>query len=273
MKKYSIFLIIGLLILPIINALTTMDLYLSVGRDDASIMALRGIPDIGYHTPENIGGSYSLRVYEEYVDGMGNPMVDEHIYDFNPSFIYCDVSTDCYEQDPLLVNIQFPYSPYFSYITLSNDQGTLLYQDLSDLICDNQGGCTETCYDGIQNGNEQGIDCGGGPPCEDCPTCSDGIQNQDEEGIDCGGSCMDPCLSLVRYSIFETTLTLNYGGDPPFHINIRDDQNFGQPGGYVYAITGSDLFSIDMVDFIIENELYYGVKINGQWETGLIEVG
>ncbi len=29
------------------------------------------------------------------------------------------------------------------------------------------------------------------------PTCSDGIQNGDETGIDCGGSCPDACLSQV----------------------------------------------------------------------------
>jgi hypothetical protein len=46
---------------------------------------------------------------------------------------------------------------------------------------------TPTCSDGIQNGNETGIDCGGS--CPACPTCNDGIQNGNETGIDCGGSC------------------------------------------------------------------------------------
>ncbi len=45
-----------------------------------------------------------------------------------------------------------------------------------------------TCTDGIQNGNETGVDCGG-PDCPACPTCFDGVQNGDETGIDCGGSC------------------------------------------------------------------------------------
>lgn len=49
-----------------------------------------------------------------------------------------------------------------------------------------------TCNDGIQNGGETGIDCGG-PICPACPTCTDGVQNGDEEGIDCGGSCPNPC--------------------------------------------------------------------------------
>ncbi len=49
-----------------------------------------------------------------------------------------------------------------------------------------------TCDDGIQNGDEEGIDCGG-TFCAACPTCDDGVQNGDEEGVDCGGSCPDEC--------------------------------------------------------------------------------
>ncbi len=62
----------------------------------------------------------------------------------------------------------------------------------------NSDGCGQgtepTCTDGIQNGDEEGVDCGGTncDPC-DTPTCSDGIQNGDEEGVDCGGSNCDPC--------------------------------------------------------------------------------
>jgi hypothetical protein len=48
-----------------------------------------------------------------------------------------------------------------------------------------------TCSDGIQNGDETGVDCGGS--CDACPSCSDGIQNQDETGIDCGGTICDAC--------------------------------------------------------------------------------
>ena len=49
---------------------------------------------------------------------------------------------------------------------------------------------TPTCSDGIQNGDETGIDCGGScSACEPAPTCTDGIQNGDETGVDCGGSC------------------------------------------------------------------------------------
>ena len=53
-----------------------------------------------------------------------------------------------------------------------------------------------SCFDGIKNGDETGIDCGGS--CKPCasetkqPSCSDGIRNQGETKIDCGGPC-PPC--------------------------------------------------------------------------------
>ncbi len=54
--------------------------------------------------------------------------------------------------------------------------------------------CIPTCDDGVQNGDETGIDCGGSD-CPVCPTCDDGIQNGDETGIDCGGSSCDACIT------------------------------------------------------------------------------
>jgi hypothetical protein len=45
-----------------------------------------------------------------------------------------------------------------------------------------------TCTDGLKNGTETAIDCGGS--CPACgPTCTDSIQNGTETGVDCGGSC------------------------------------------------------------------------------------
>ncbi len=48
-----------------------------------------------------------------------------------------------------------------------------------------------TCDDGIQNGEEGGVDCGGASPCPDC--CSNGIQDDGETGVDCGGANCAPC--------------------------------------------------------------------------------
>jgi MYXO-CTERM domain-containing protein len=75
-----------------------------------------------------------------------------------------------------------------------------------------------SCDDGVKNGEESDVDCGGEScePCnvklecaadEDCEsnvctrgmcmaaTCSDGVENGDEDGVDCGGecgACLDP---------------------------------------------------------------------------------
>jgi len=77
-------------------------------------------------------------------------------------------------------------------------------------------GCP-TCSDGIKNGNESDIDCGGscGATCadektcntfSDCvsnrcnfghcavPTCNDAVRNGNETDIDCGGSCPTKCM-------------------------------------------------------------------------------
>jgi len=64
-----------------------------------------------------------------------------------------------------------------------------------------------TCDDGVQNGSETGVDCGG-PDCLACPTCNDGIQNGDETGVDCGGPDCPPCnpggSTTVFAHFFET---------------------------------------------------------------------
>lgn len=57
------------------------------------------------------------------------------------------------------------------------------------------GGTAPTCDDGILNGNETGVDCGGPDcqPCQTAPTCDDGILNGNETGVDCGGPDCAPC--------------------------------------------------------------------------------
>ena len=66
---------------------------------------------------------------------------------------------------------------------------------LDDVIingCNGSDGADPTCDDGIQNGDETGVDCGG-TDCDPCETCDDGIQNGNETGIDCGGPDCDSC--------------------------------------------------------------------------------
>lgn len=92
---------------------------------------------------------------------------------------------------------------------------------LEDAHCDSGHTCEvglvcSRCDDGVKNGDETGVDCGGSCPlcpgtCKvdaDCPdgycwegvciSCHDGIQNGDESGIDCGpwGSHCLLCLGM-----------------------------------------------------------------------------
>ncbi len=67
-----------------------------------------------------------------------------------------------------------------------------------------------TCSDGIQNGKETAIDCGG--DCDACPTCSDGIQNGTETAIDCGGDC-DACPTCSDGIQNGTETAIDCGGD------------------------------------------------------------
>ena len=59
--------------------------------------------------------------------------------------------------------------------------------DETGLDCGGNCATCPGCDDGELNGDENGIDCGGS--CAACPTCIDGIQNGDETGLDCGGNC------------------------------------------------------------------------------------
>lgn len=90
-----------------------------------------------------------------------------------------------------------------------NADNTSSFKDSEDyeIVVTGGGGGGPTCDDGIQNGDETGVDCGGScAPCVTPPTCDDGIQNGDEEGVDCGGSSCAPCQ--VTCENFE--LTINF---------------------------------------------------------------
>ena len=55
--------------------------------------------------------------------------------------------------------------------------------------------CT-SCSDGVQNGFETSVDCGG-PDCVACPNCYNGIQDGNETGVDVGPSCPNASLWTV----------------------------------------------------------------------------
>ena len=110
--------------------------------------------------------------------------------------------------------------------------------------CDG-GGTSPTCNDGIQNGNETGVDCGGDcDPCQPAdPTCYDGIQNQGETGVDCGGPCA-PCgtsgddpLAGARLLPPDKKILLSIGQDLKTELDYVNggvnDRGFPVPGAVV----------------------------------------
>ncbi len=110
-----------------------------------------------------------------------------------------------------------------------------------------------SCTDGIANGDETDVDCGGsckacgdGAGCSvaaDCtskvcastcaaPTCSDGVQNGLENGVDCGGPCPPTysgigCTPGTAGSMVCTT----YNGGPNFQVTIT----WNAAGGNAYV--------------------------------------
>jgi hypothetical protein len=104
--------------------------------------------------------------------------------------------------------------------------GNVIRNSVANASCTSPCG-PPSCTDGIQNGNETGVDCGG-PDCPACPTCNDGIQNGSETGVDCGGPDCAPCPCTGE----NVTLTLNldnYPGETTWSITA---------GGTTYASGG-----------------------------------
>jgi len=100
-----------------------------------------------------------------------------------------------------------------------------------------------SCSDGVKNGSEPSIDCGGSCPnacsngatclvatdcasascvgglCKAAPTCSDGLQNGTETGVDCGGSC-SACNACVPKTYQAETMLHSTGGSVADGWNI-----------------------------------------------------
>ena len=100
-----------------------------------------------------------------------------------------------------------------------------------------------SCTDGIQNGNETGVDCGG-PDCPACPTCSDGVQNGDETGVDCGGSSCPPCPCNGQ----DVTLTINLDNYPGETTWTITSGSLTYASGGPYSGAGSTVVEVICLD-------------------------
>jgi len=97
-------------------------------------------------------------------------------------------------------------------------------QDYDEDGIDCGGPCEYDCDDiclinGEQDENEDGIDCGG--PCDECiETCSNGIKDEDEEGVDCGGNC-PLCSYSVTISPSSAELYANGREEQEFTVTVK----------------------------------------------------
>ena len=64
---------------------------------------------------------------------------------------------------------------------------------------------TPLCYDGLRNGDETGVDCGGSCPNQDCCANRAWDDNLGEGGVDCGGSCALTCQPADRLDRWTQT--------------------------------------------------------------------
>ena len=98
-----------------------------------------------------------------------------------------------------------------------------------------------TCSDGVQNGTETGIDCGGScTACTAAPTCSDGVQNGTETGIDCGGSCTAcQVIEVADYYVSPTGDDSNPGTITQPFATWEKLKDVLQPGDLAYIRGGT----------------------------------
>lgn len=137
------------------------------------------------------------------------------------------------------------------------------------------------CTDGIQNGDETGVDCGGST-CPACPTCTDGIQNGNETGIDCGGSCA-PCQTgcdtvIISSNNFESGFgSWVDGGTDCIRTN---NASFASSGTYSIALrdnTSTSVMSTNNLNLAIYDELhvrfsYYPVSMDVSTEDFWLQI-
>lgn len=102
-------------------------------------------------------------------------------------------------------------------------------------------------------------------PCGTGPSCSDGIQNGDETGVDCGGSSCPPCNSGCTDNPVTVTINLdNYPAETSWQITNANGSTVASGGTYGGQAPGStvsvDLCLVDgCYDFIINDSYGDGI--------------
>ncbi|XOV68837.1 MAG: CUB domain-containing protein [Fluviicola sp.] len=169
-----------------------------------------------FYDPGGAGGNYgnnNLFTMTFCSGSTANIQLDFTVFDlennFDDIFIYDGNSTGA----PLIGTWTGTNSP--GTVTSTGSCITILF-DSDGSVTDigwaaNISCITPTCTDGIMNGQETGVDCGG-PTCPACPDCFNGIQDGNETGVDCGGACA-PCPTPCQVDASVTVV------GPPIDCN------------------------------------------------------
>ena len=140
------------------------------------------------------------------------------------------------------------------------------------------------CYDGLWNGDESGVDCGGSCPLQDCCVNRAWDANLGEGGVDCGGSCSLTCQPPDRTDRWTQTngpwleyiRRIRFDPDDPDTLIVSSNTGSGvlksTDGGRIWhkisgpagadGISPTNVFGLAM-DPLDKNTLYAGTA-NGR---------
>jgi len=130
-----------------------------------------------------------------------------------------------------------------------------------------------SCDDGIQNGNETGVDCGG-PDCDACVSCNDGIQNGNETGVDCGGPDCDPCDNGGSNEVFAHYFESGWDGWTDGGVDCyRYSGSRSYEGNYSIRIRDNSGTNSAMTSSSYNLSGYTGVEVNFYFYPNSMESG
>lgn len=120
---------------------------------------------------------------------------------FKPSTTICRASSGVCDLEEKCTG-SFATCPVNSYKPKGTTCGT-------NKECDGNGNCVEVehCDNKIKDYDEEGIDCGGSCPNQDCCNNDHQDKNLGEEGVDCGGACMS-CVCINTNTKFAPSDTV-----------------------------------------------------------------
>jgi len=122
--------------------------------------------------------------------------------------------------------------------------------------CDDGSGGNPTCDDGLQNGDEEGIDCGG----TNCPPCEVGCNLENLENFESGWGIWNDGGSDARRSINDA----QYAYSGSYCIRLRDDSST--------SITSTDDLDLNAADEVNITFTYITVSMDNANEDFFLEV-